>query len=166
MTVENVIIIGDYLFKNYAVLDEFEQKVALEFRNKNKEWMVNQNIINIVDHTLWIKNLSNNKEVIYYLVFKNNIPFMSIDYHDISYNKKEAYWGYFLGNQDYKSEVLKVEKIIIDIAFNKLNFEKLICINDINNHVINIHKFFGFKEDGIVNINGRDFLKMYLLRSK
>ena len=76
--------------------------------------------------------------------------------------KHEAYWGYFLGNKEYKSEVLKIEKIIIEIAFDKLNITKLLCVNAIDNPVINIHKFFGFKEDGIVIINQRKFLKMYL----
>jgi hypothetical protein len=101
---------------------------------------------------------------LYYLVFKEGVPFMAIDYHDIDYVKKEAYWGYFLGNQKYKSEVLKIEKIIIDIAFNKLNIDKLLCINNIMNPVIGIHRFFRFQEDEIITINGQDFLKMFLLK--
>ena len=89
---------------------------------------------------------------------------MVIYYHDIDYVKKESYWGYFLGDKRFKAEVLKVEKIIIDIAFNRLSFNKLLCINNIKNPVIGIHKFFGFKEGEVISIDGQDFLKMSLVR--
>ena len=32
--------------------------------------------------------------------------------------------------------------------------------------IIEIHKFFGFQEDGVVTINGQDFLQMYLNRHR
>ncbi|CAA6825481.1 MAG: Unknown protein [uncultured Sulfurovum sp.] len=156
----------NYSFKNYIDLSYEEKVISLDFRNKNKAWMINTKEISLEDHLIWCDKLKDNINQIYYLVFKDDIPFMAIDYHHINYNKKEAYWGYFLGLDAYKSEVLKVEKIIIDIAFNKLGFKKLLCVNDINNHVVNIHKFFGFKEDGVIQINGRDFLKMYLINKK
>ncbi len=168
MNIPNIIKEDGYIFKNYTILNEVEQKIALDFRNKdsNKKWMIDQDIISIDEHKNWIKSLYNDATMLYYLVFKNNIPFMSIDYHNIDLINQESYWGYFLGNENYKSEVLKIEKIMIDIAFDRLNIEKLLCINDINNHVINIHKFFGFKEDKIVKINNREFLQMHLTRDE
>ena len=154
----------DYQFKNYTVLNNKEQEIALDFRNQNKEWMISKNIIKLEDHREWINSLNNNYSTLYYLVFKDGAPFMAIDYHDIDYVKKEAYWGYFLGDNKFKSEVLKIEKIIIDIAFNRLNIDKLLCINDVNNSVIGIHKFFGFQKGEIITIDGKDFLKMFLLK--
>jgi len=162
--IESIIQVNEYKFKNYTVLSETESEIALKFRNDNKKWMINDKEISLEEHLKWIESLKHNDKIIYYLVFKDNKPFMAIDYHDIDWNLKEAYWGYFLGDKNYTSEVLKIEKIIIDIAFNKLGLNKLICLNDINNSVINIHKFFGFKEDGIVTINNREFLKMYLIK--
>lgn len=156
--------IDDYTFKNYSILSYDEKVIALEFRNKNKEWMLNNKEISLDDHLIWCENLKENIKQIYYLVFKDEVPFMSIDYHDIDYDKKEAYWGYFLGLDGYNSEVLKIEKIIIEIAFNKLDLNKLLCINDINNHVVKIHKFFGFIEDSIIEVDGRKFQKMYKLK--
>ena len=166
MEIPKIMDIGNYQLKNYRILTDKEQKIVLAFRNKNRKWMINQNIIKIEDHKNWINSLEDNISTIYYLVFKDNIPFMSIDFHNIDFTKKEAYWGYFLGEESFKSEVLRIEKIIIDIAFGKLNLNKLMCLNAIENHVILIHKFFGIKEDKAVNINGREFLKMYLLKGK
>jgi len=162
MEILSIINSGDYQFKNYTILTKEEQEIALDFRNKNRVWMINKNIITLDEHIRWIKSLKENEETLYYLVFKNNIPFMAIDFHDINKLDQEAYWGYFLGEDEFKSEVLRIEKIIIDIAFNQLKLKKLLCVNALDNPVINIHKFFGFKEDGIVCINNRDFLKMYL----
>lgn len=155
-----------YTLKNYTILSNEEIEVALGFRNKNRSWMINKDLINLNDHKKWIGSLKTNKETLYYLVFKNDIPFMSIDFHDINISKKEAFWGYFLGDDKFKSEVLKIEKLIIEIAFNQLKVKKLLCVNAINNPVINIHKFFGFREDGIIQIEGRDFLKMYLINNE
>ena len=166
MEMPTIMDIGNYQFKNYRILTNNEQKIALVFRNKNREWMINKDIIKIEQHKKWIKTLEHNFSKLYYLVFKDNIPFMSIYFHDLDYIKKESCWGYFLGEESYSSEVLKIQKIIIDIGFSKLNLDKLICINAINNHVIKIHKFFGFIEDKVVKINGREFLIMYLLKNK
>ena len=152
----------NYIFKNYTILNNEEQKLALKFRNENKDWMINTENIQLDNHIRWIQSLSKDMTTLYYLVFKNNVPFMSINFHDINLNKKEAYWGYFLGNQEYKSEVLKIEKEILRIAFDILGIDVLLCINAIDNHVIDIHRFFGFKEVEIITIDGRDFLKMYL----
>jgi RimJ/RimL family protein N-acetyltransferase len=157
---------GNYLLKNYTILNEAEKIIALDFRNKNRKWMINNNIIEYKEHCDWIESLKRNPKTLYFLVFKNEYPFMAIDFHDIDYNNKEAFWGYFLGDENYKSEVLKIEKIIIEIAFNDLKLQKLLCVNDIDNPVINIHKFFGFQEDGIIKINDREFLKMYLTNKK
>lgn len=156
--------IEDYVFVDYTMLSDTEQEIALSFRNQNKEWMINKKIIELEEHKNWIKSLNNNDSILYYLVFKKDLPFMVIYYHDIDYVKKESYWGYFLGDKRFKAEVLKVEKIIIDIAFNRLSFNKLLCINNIKNPVIGIHKFFGFKEGEVISIDGQDFLKMSLVR--
>ena len=156
--------IEDYVFVDYTMLSDTEQEIALSFRNQNKEWMINKKIIELEEHKKWIKSLNNNDSILYYLVFKKDLPFMVIYYHDIDYVKKESYWGYFLGDKRFKAEVLKVEKTIIDIAFNRLSFNKLLCINNIKNPVIGIHKFFGFKEGEVISIDGQDFLKMSLVR--
>ena len=47
-------------------------------------------------------------------------------------------------------------------VIEKLNLKRLLCINDINNHVIKIHKFFGFKELERKFINNQEYLVMCL----
>ena len=95
MKISTIIEYGEYQFVNYTVLDNKGRKIALDFRNQNKEWMVNKDVIKIEDHENWIRSLNNDRSILYYLVFKDEVPFMAIDYHDIDYVKKEAYWGYF-----------------------------------------------------------------------
>jgi hypothetical protein len=143
-----MIKINNYTLKNYTALTNNEKIVALEFRNKNRRWMINNKEIFLENHLNWCDDLKENNSQIYYLVFKDDIPFMAINYHDINYDKKESHWGYFLGLDAYSSEVLKIEQIIIDFAFTQLGLDKLIVISAIDNKVNNIHKFFGFIEDG------------------
>jgi len=149
-----------YFFKNYIFLNDSERKMVLEWRNKNRKWMINSNIITIEEHLKWIKSLNERNDILYFLVFKKETPFMCVDFHNINYETKEAYWGYFLGQNGFKKEVLKIEKTIIELAFSELQLDKICCINNVDNHVINIHNFFGFKNDKIIEINGRKFLKM------
>lgn len=151
---------NEYIFKNYLNLTQEEKKLVLEHRNKNRQWMLTQDIITLENHLKWIDSLNADTSKLYYLVYKDNIPFISVSYHDI--DNESAFWGYFLINSSYKNEVLKIEKSIIEIAFNHLNLETLYCINDINNHVISIHKFFGFKEKEIKTINNKEYLVMEL----
>lgn len=161
----DIISKGNLTYKNYTLLNEKEKKTALEFRNKNRSWMINQDLIGLKNHLSWIEKLKNCNDTIYFLVFKNNIAFMSIDFHNINWDKKECFWGYFLGIDSYKSEVLQVEKDIIDIGFNTLKMKKLLNLSLLDNHVIQIHKFFGFKEDKEIIIDDRKYLQMYLTRN-
>jgi len=93
---KHIIEIDGYLLKNYTLLSENEKKIALDFRNNNRKWMINNNLIDLKEHSKWIETLKTDQNTIYFLVFKDNIPFMSIDFHNINKVKKEAYWGYFL----------------------------------------------------------------------
>ena len=152
--------IDSYTFKNYISLDENDKKLVLKNRNKNRKWMLNQEIISLKSHLSWIESLKVDNSKLYFLVYKDEKPFISIFYHDIK--DKEAYWGYFLIDENYKSEVLKIEKIIIDFAFDELNLDRLLCINDSKNHVIKIHQFFGFKEIEKRVINNQEYTVMLL----
>lgn len=152
--------IGEYYFKNYVNLSLAEKELVLLHRNLNKKWMLQQDEISLENHLKWIENLKDDRSKLNYLVFKDNIPFIAINYHDISIN--EAFWGYFLIDQLYKSEVLKVEKMIIDFAFQELKLDRLFCINDSKNHVIKIHEFFKFKEFGRKILNNKEYVVMVL----
>lgn len=152
--------IGLYYLKNYVNLSSDEKKLVLQHRNLNKKWMIQQDDISLENHLKWIENLRNDETRLNYLVFKDNVPFVAINYHDIS--SSQAYWGYFLIDQSYRSEVLKVEKMIIDFAFQKLKLDKLLCINNSKNHVIKIHEFFKFKEFDRKIINDEEYSVMVL----
>ncbi|RXK13614.1 hypothetical protein CP965_07400 [Halarcobacter mediterraneus] len=143
MNLKDKFTLETYTFKHYCSLTYDEKCLVLESRNKNKKWMLQQDEITLESHLKWIDSLKNDDTKLNYLVYKDNIPFIAISYHDI--DEKEAYWGYFLINENYKSEVLKIEKIIIELAFEHLSLDRLLCINDSKNHVIKIHEFFGFK---------------------
>ena len=47
--------IKDYVFVDYTMLSDTEQEIALNFRNQNKEWMINKEIIELEEHKKWIK---------------------------------------------------------------------------------------------------------------
>lgn len=152
--------IKEYLLKNYVNLTVEEKKLVLKHRNLNKKWMLQQSEISLENHLSWCETLKSDNTKLNYLVYKDGVPFIAIAYHDIK--DKEAYWGYFLIDENYKSEVLKIEKIIIDFAFDELNLDRLLCINDSTNHVIKIHQFFGFKEIEKRVLNNQEYTVMLL----
>lgn len=152
--------IKEYTLKNYVNLVLDEKKLVLNHRNINKKWMIQQDEISLENHLTWIESLKNDDTKLNYLVYKDKVPFIAISYHDIK--EKEAYWGYFLIDERYKSEVLKIEKMIIEFAFGELNLDKLLCINDSKNHVIKIHQFFGFKEIEKKVLNNQEYTVMLL----
>lgn len=156
----------NYYFKNYIELTQEEKILVLTHRNRHRQWMIHDEEISLETHLIWIKSLEHDTTKVNFLVFKDDIPFIAIGYHDINPHEKSAYWGYFLINDSFRNEVLRIEKMIIDFAFSQLPIHTLLCINDVNNHVIAIHKFFGFQEKEKRIINNKEYSVLALSKGE
>lgn len=156
--------IEGYYLKNYINLNFKEKTCVLEARNKNRKWMLSQDEISLKNHLKWLESLENDRTKLYFLVFKDNCPFMSVSYHDIKFNK--GYWGYFLIDEKYRGEVLKIQRLIINFAFERLRLTRLLCIVNNKNRAIKIYKFFGFRQIEKKIINNQEYIIMQLKKSQ
>ncbi len=102
----------------------------------------------------WYLSQKNNKSEINFSVVLNSgetIGTVSIVHIDLRNRKAE--WGrLIIGPDEYKSAGYgrEVEMLILQYCFEHLNLNKLYCeVLSTNMKVVNMHKKFGFKEEGI-----------------
>jgi len=134
-----------------------EKKMILKWRNHPniREWMYNQKEISIESHLNFIESLKNSKDKIYCLVKMGKEYIGVIDFTNINYKNKSAYFGLYSNPYSKVPGIGRIlEKIAIDYAFNTLNINTLkLEVFENNKIVINLHKKFNFKqiEEKIVN---------------
>ncbi|NPA65648.1 MAG: UDP-4-amino-4,6-dideoxy-N-acetyl-beta-L-altrosamine N-acetyltransferase [Epsilonproteobacteria bacterium] len=124
--------------KNFIDLDENEQKMVLQWRNDPniKKWMVSQEIISLEDHMKFIKNLSYNKNTLWFLVKKDNQPIGVI-------NLKENEIGLFK-NPSLQGVGTDLLKAIIDYGLKLYDTLRLEVFNT-NTKAITLYKKHGFR---------------------
>ena len=105
-------------------------------------------------HLNWLNTKVANKEVVQFIIKikENDKPIGSVYFRDIDYDKKEAEYGIFIGEDDergkgYGSETVK---LALDYAFNVINLESIILrVFADNKSAIKSYESAGFKFDRI-----------------
>ena len=149
---------------NFIDLNIEEKKMILSWRNHPniKQWMYNDNDINLEDHLMFIDSLNSITDKLYFLVKQDDKYIGVIDFTNIT-NKNSEFGLY--SNSDVKIAGVGriLENICIDYAFNTLKVEilKLEVFSE-NIQVINLHKKFNFKETGIKIVNDKEVICMEL----
>lgn len=123
----------------------------------------------------WFNSLSKNNEIFFGIELKENEKLIGrCRLYKISQIDKTAKINIFIGEKSlrHKGYAKEAMKIIIDYAFNYLNFRKIwseLCVD--NKPVINLYKKLGFKDEGLLRkhyfLNGsyRDILVVGLLKN-
>ena len=124
--------------KNFIDLNEDEQKMVLEWRNDPniRRWMISQDIITLEDHIKFIKNLSNKKNTLWFLVKKNNQPIGVV-------NLKGNEIGLFK-NPSLQGIGTDLLKAIINYGLKLYDTLHLEVFNT-NTKAINLYKKHGFR---------------------
>ncbi len=139
--------------KNFIELNRYEQKMVLQWRNDPsiRKWMVSQEIIPLEDHIKFIKNLSHNKNTLWFLVKKNNQPIGVV-------NLKETKIGLFK-NPSLKGVGADLLKVLIDyglMLYDTLRLE----VFTTNTKAISLYRKYGFRitkeENGKIYMELRD----------
>ena len=130
--------------------------------------MYTQHEIEREEHSAWWKKIkSNEKEKYFIYIDEDNIECGIIAFNNINLKNKNSSWAFYSSPDAKKGVGRKMEKIAINYAFNILKLEKIYCeVLEFNLNVINLHKKFGFKIEGIfenqVNINNK-WINVYRL---
>lgn len=123
-------------------------------RSRNVQKFFPTNIDKNFDkHEKWVKKIIKSKYNKYFIIEKKNKIKVGVCYLiDINFFHKKAEFGYYLSNKNHygKGYGLESQFLTINFAFDEMFLNKIICENLENNQkVLNIHKKFGFKLDGV-----------------
>jgi UDP-4-amino-4,6-dideoxy-N-acetyl-beta-L-altrosamine N-acetyltransferase len=133
-------------------LETSHLEIILEWRNAPsvKENMYTQNIITLEQHRSWWEKTRRKADVQYFLYKNGDVPFGVVAFTEIDKHQGHASWAFYADPNAPKGtgswmEVLALDFALIETGLNKLHCEVL----SYNVGVINKHKKFGFKIEGV-----------------
>lgn len=144
--------LGDYKLKNFINLSDDEIEMIRRWRNSEniRKWMYSEHLISKDEHRKFINSLKTSTDRAYWLVMKDNEYIGVIYFTNIKWDHRNAYFGIYANPEKKIPGVGRIlDSLAKNIAFDILNLHtlKLEVIED-NKVVINLHKKFGFKEEG------------------
>ena len=109
--------------------------------------------ITIKQQKSWFEQISNDASVIYWVICVDANPVGLLNLYDIDLANSRCAWAYYIGQPETRGKGIGtiLECNIYDYVFIKLGLNKLWCeVLSTNTKVINIHKKFGSKVEGIL----------------
>jgi UDP-4-amino-4,6-dideoxy-N-acetyl-beta-L-altrosamine N-acetyltransferase len=126
--------------------------LILEWRNSDavRENMYSNHIITPIEHQNWFERCSKDKTIINLIFEKELSPVGFISFSKINAKQGIADWAFYSGKNQIRGIGTIMELCALRYAFEKLKLRKLCCeVLSFNESVINFHKKFGFKEEGV-----------------
>ncbi|WP_416861252.1 UDP-4-amino-4,6-dideoxy-N-acetyl-beta-L-altrosamine N-acetyltransferase, partial [Helicobacter ganmani] len=148
--------------ENYIHLQVKAQEEILQYRNdvRVKSNLYHQHHISSQEHFAFIESLKNNPNKQYFVVrfYGQMLGSLNFSFQD----KKSVEFGFFANPCLNVSGIGRVlEQISLFYVFKILGAERLYLeVFKSNKQVINLHRKFGFQENGEKRINGKEVLEM------
>ena len=129
-------------------------EVVRKWRNSKEvsQYMYTEDIISSEAQQKWFEFISKSDKFKYWIIKYDNHLVGVANLSDIDYRNKSAFWAFYLGDTSVRGAGIggKVEYHILKYVFEELGFHKLNCeVLGFNELVINMHKKFGFIEEGM-----------------
>lgn len=139
---------------NLVDITEGDIEMIRTWRNSKEvsQYMYTSEEITSEQQKKWFEKIKVDTTQKYWLIEYNGVKLGLVSIYNIKENFKHCSWAFYLGNTDVRGAGIgsKVEYTILNYVFEKMNFNKLMCeVFTFNEKVIQMHKKFGFKEEGL-----------------
>lgn len=144
-------------------LREDDLELVRKWRNSEhvKKWMFTEDHITRKHQKEWFASRTNRSDLIFYCG-KEKIGLVYFYNQDLLHRRCE--FGFYIGEKNYQLSGMGsvMEFMALDMVFNKWEFNKVLnTLLPENKRVINMHKKFGFKQEGFLrkhNIKKRKYV--------
>ena len=121
----------NFKFKNFLLISSYEKKIILKWRNnfRVRKWMDNKKKISLLEHNNFLKKLKNNKDKIYFLIFRKDKRVGVLTLNNVINNQAKI--GFYI------SPFLKKREVVLEILYYSLMF----CFKKLN-----LVKIYGYSE--------------------
>lgn len=156
----------DIKLKNFVELNNNEKLMVLSWRNDKsiRKWMYNSQIISESNHLNFIDKLENNKNNMYFLVYKDNKNLGVIYFNSIDYRNQSCYFGLYANPFEKIAGVGRIlEEVCIKYTFEVLKLTKLkLEVFEKNEKARALYRKYKFQEVGKKMINDKKVICMEL----
>jgi len=117
----------------------------------------------------WFESIKSKSDEIHWIVECDGKLIGKVDLRKIDKQNKTAEWSFYIGEESARGSGagVLIEYQTLEYAFNVLKLHKLNCaVLDFNTRVIDLHKKFGFVEEGKIRqqiLKGDKYVDIVLL---
>ena len=137
---------------NIRPIQRSDAELILEWRNTDavRLNMYNHEVIDIESHLRWFDSMLEDNSCQYFIYERDEQPYGVLSFSEIDIKNKRAFWAFYSGDTSVRGVGSEMEKLALDYAFNTLGLNKLCCeVLEFNTSVIDFHRKFGFKIEGV-----------------
>tara|TARA_X000001036_G_scaffold439845_1_gene492635 strand:- start:4663 stop:5223 length:561 start_codon:yes stop_codon:yes gene_type:complete len=132
-----------------SMLKEDQGKILMWRKKKeiSKYMLTDIEANTLEDQNSWFKKISEDKSCKYWVIYNGDRPVGVANLSEIDIKEKKTNWAFYVAesNSSLQGVGAKVEFMIINYVFFKMNFKNLLCqVLSNNPKVVELHKKFGF----------------------
>lgn len=131
---------------------EDKEKIR-NWRNKPTvaEYMYSDHYVTKEEHNHWFQKITTDPTCKYWIIVYEGHDVGLVCLYQIDVHNKRCHWAFYIAEEGLRGKGIGgfVEYSILCYVFDELRFNKLCCeVLVFNKPVVNLHKSFGFKEEG------------------
>jgi UDP-4-amino-4,6-dideoxy-N-acetyl-beta-L-altrosamine N-acetyltransferase len=131
--------------------DDFEKIRTWRNNPSVAKYMYTNHYISPEEHNRWFNRINTDPSMKYWIIISDGTDVGLIGLYNIDHVNKRASWAFYLAEESARGKGIGsyLEYFILNYSFEDLKLNKLCCeVLDINKSVVDMHKSFGFKEEG------------------
>lgn len=142
---------GSFYLRDVRVDDK---EAIYQWRNSPDvaRYMYTDHHITEVEHEHWFQNALKDPRRKYWIIMYDREAIGLVNLYDIDEKNRRCFWAFYISSQNVRGKGTGsfVEYQIMKYVFEDLEYNKLCCeVLSFNQSVIDMHKSFGFREEGI-----------------
>lgn len=130
-----------------------DKATLLRWRNlpEVSRYMYTDHVITVEEHDRWFQGIPSDRTRRYWIITLKNEPVGLVNLYQIDSQNKRCYWASYVAGERARGKGVGifVEYSILRTVFGDMSLHKLCCeVLAFNEAVINMHREFGFQEEG------------------
>lgn len=131
-----------------------DKQMLLEWRNLPEvaKYMYTDHIITQEEHDRWFETAMKDPSRRYWIIVCDGKDVGLVNIYGIDHQNRRCTWAFYIASPDVRGKGVGsfVEYSILRYVFDELKLNKLCCeVLAFNEAVVNMHKGFGFKQEGL-----------------
>ena len=135
-------------------IQEKDKEMIRQWRNLPEvgKYMYTDQYITPKQHTIWFQKMMASSRSRYWIIVCDGEDVGLANIYDLDEINRRCYWAFYIASPNVRGKGVGsfVEYSVMHYVFDELKLNKLCCeVFDFNEAVVNMHKRFGFQQEGL-----------------